>query len=60
MTFVGGTLRPPIVPLVDFMQLAKIPIVVYYCDNIPEQPSTNPGQTRGESFAPWRDSGGTR
>ena len=26
------------------MPLTKIPIVVYFGDNIPEQPTTNPGQ----------------
>ena len=26
------------------MALTKVPIVVYYGDNIPDQPSTNPGQ----------------
>jgi len=26
------------------MKLTKIPIIIYYGDNIPEQPSANPGQ----------------
>ena len=26
------------------MQLTKIPIVIYFGDNIPEQPTANPGQ----------------
>ncbi|HVO33400.1 MAG TPA: alpha/beta fold hydrolase [Elusimicrobiota bacterium] len=32
------------VPLSDFLKLAKIPIVIYYGDNIPDRPSANPGQ----------------
>src|SRR5437868_5299040 len=31
-------------PLSEFMQLTKIPIVIYFGDNIPEQPTANPGQ----------------
>ena len=31
-------------PLAAFMLLTKIPIVVYYGDNIPTEPSANPGQ----------------
>lgn len=40
----GGTLEAVPVPLSDFMKLTKIPIVIYYGDHIPEQPSENPGQ----------------
>ena len=40
----AGPLEAVGVPLSDFMRLTKIPIVIYYGDNIPEQPSTNPGQ----------------
>jgi pimeloyl-ACP methyl ester carboxylesterase len=40
----GGPLEADGIPLRDFMQLTKIPIVIYYGDNIPEQPSANPGQ----------------
>jgi len=40
----GGTLEAVTVPLSDFMKLTKIPIVIYYGDYIPEQPSKNPGQ----------------
>ncbi len=53
--FPNGEVPPPIsssagpleavgVPLSDFMKLTKIPIVIYYGDNIPEQPSANQGQ----------------
>lgn len=40
----ADTLKGSSVPLADFMRLTKIPIVMYYGDNIPEQPSKNPGQ----------------
>jgi pimeloyl-ACP methyl ester carboxylesterase len=50
---------PPTVPLSDFMQLTKMPILVCYGDNIPEQPSTNPGQEQWRVFRAtarlWRD-----
>lgn len=39
-----GLLEAVGVHMSDFMQLTKIPIVIYYGDNIPEQPSANPGQ----------------
>lgn len=39
-----GTLKGYPVPLSDFMQLTKIPIIVYYGDNIPTEISDNPGQ----------------
>lgn len=40
----AGPLEASSIPLSDFMQLTKIPIVIYYGDNIPDQPSANPGQ----------------
>jgi len=40
----AGQLEGSSVPLSDFMKLTKIPIVIYYGDNIPEQPSASPGQ----------------
>ena len=40
----AGTLEGVAVPLSEFMQLTKIPIIIYYGDNIPEQPTANPGQ----------------
>jgi hypothetical protein len=55
----GRTVTPPTAPLADFMQLTKIPIIVYYGDNIPEQPSQNPGQEQWRVFLEvakvWRD-----
>lgn len=40
----AGPLIASAVPLAEFMKLTRIPIVIYYGDNIPEQPSENPGQ----------------
>jgi predicted small secreted protein len=40
----AGPLKAAGVSMSDFMALTKIPIVIYYGDNIPEKPSTNPGQ----------------
>jgi len=40
----AGPLEAVGVPLSDFIKLTKIPIVIYYGDNIPKQPSSNPGQ----------------
>lgn len=40
----GGTLKGLEIPLSDFLKLTKIPIIIYYGDNIPQTPSTHPGQ----------------
>lgn len=57
--FGSNTFRPPIVPMADFMALTRIPIVIYYGDNIPEQQSTHPGQEQWRAFLAvaraWRD-----
>lgn len=37
-------------PLADFEKLTQIPIVIYYGDNIPDEPSTNPGQEQWRTF----------
>jgi hypothetical protein len=59
LTFGGRPFTPPTVPMSDFMPLTKIPIVIYYGDNIPEEPSTNPGQEQWRVFRAtarlWRD-----
>lgn len=59
ITLVARVVRPPAVPLSEFMQLAKIPIIIYYGDNIPEKPSANPGQEQWRVFLEiarsWRD-----
>jgi len=39
-----GPLEGVAVPLPEFMKLTKLPIVLYFGDNIPEQPVANPGQ----------------
>jgi len=44
MPSAGGTLQAISVPLSEFMALTKIPIILYYGDNIPSQPIANPGQ----------------
>jgi hypothetical protein len=44
MPSAGGTLHAVSVPLSEFMALTKIPIIIYYGDNIPAQPIANPGQ----------------
>ncbi|OQP60056.1 alpha/beta hydrolase [Niastella vici] len=46
----GRTITPPVVPRADFMKLTKIPILIYYGDNIPTQPSQNPGQEQWRVF----------
>jgi hypothetical protein len=46
----GRTITPPSVTLSEFMKLTKIPIIIYYGDNIPDQPSTNPGQEQWRAF----------
>jgi hypothetical protein len=55
----NGTLEGVAVPLSDFMQLTKIPIVVYFGDNIPEQPTASPGEdnwrVRLAMARLWRD-----
>ncbi|MCK9400410.1 MAG: alpha/beta fold hydrolase [Bacteroidales bacterium] len=68
--FPEGEVPPPIhssagplaaigVPMSDFMKLTKIPIIIYYGDNIPDQPMGNPGQdgwrARLEMARLWRD-----
>lgn len=59
LAFGARTFTPPTIPLADFVQLTKIPIVVYYGDNIPEQPSTNPAQEQWRAVRAvaraWRD-----
>jgi hypothetical protein len=55
----GGTLTAFGVPMADFMKLTKIPIIIYYGDNIPDKPMDNPGQdgwrARLEMARLWRD-----
>src|SRR5512137_1413616 len=55
----NGPLEAVGVPLSEFMKLTKIPIVIYYGDYIPEQPSANLGQdqwrVRLAMARLWRD-----
>jgi len=44
MPSAAGPLEASSMPLEDFRRLTKIPIVIYYGDNIPLQPIANPGQ----------------
>jgi pimeloyl-ACP methyl ester carboxylesterase len=44
MPSAAGTLLPESVPLADFKKLARIPIVLYYGDNFPTEPTTERGQ----------------
>jgi hypothetical protein len=40
----AGPLDGVAVPIADFMKLTRVPILIYYGDNIPAEPSANPGQ----------------
>jgi hypothetical protein len=55
----AGPLEANGVPLPEFMMLTKIPIVIFYGDNIPEKPMANPGQdqwrVRLAMARLWRD-----
>ena len=59
MTSAGGTLQAVGVPLSEFMALTKIPITIFYGDNIPAQAIANPGQdswrVRLAMARLWRD-----
>jgi hypothetical protein len=54
-----GTLEGVGVPLADFIQLTRIPIVIYFGDNIPEQQTASPGEdnwrVRLAMARLWRD-----
>ena len=44
MPISGGPLEAVRAPQSEFMLLTKIPIIIFYGDNIPEKPMANPGQ----------------
>jgi len=44
MPSAAGTLSPEAVPPADFEKLARIPIIIYYGDNFPTEPTTERGQ----------------
>ena len=48
-----GPLAGVEVPLAEFEKLTKIPIVVYYGDNIPMEPTKNPVRTTGACGSRW-------
>lgn len=54
-----GDLKAASVPLADFMKLTRIPIVIYYGDNIPDKPSDDLGKDqwriRLEMARKWAD-----
>jgi len=64
MPSAGGTLQAVSVPLSEFMALTKIPIIIYYGDNIPSQPMANPSQdgwrVRLAMARLWRDAVNSR
>lgn len=55
----AGTLQATAVPLADFLRLTRIPIVLFYGDNIPQQPTPRPGEdnwrVRLAMARLWRD-----
>ncbi len=59
MPSLTGPLEATAVPPEQFAALTKIPIVIYFGDNIPTEPSTNPGQdnwrVRLAMARLWRD-----
>jgi len=59
MPSAAGTLDPVAISLPQFLQLTKIPIIVYFGDNIPDQPTTKPGEdnwrVRLAMARLWRD-----
>jgi hypothetical protein len=44
------TIKPATIPMSEFMKFTQIPIIIYYGDNIPQNPSTNPGQEQWRVF----------
>jgi len=56
---VGGLASGVPVPLEEFMALTRVPILIYYGDYIPDEPSTNPGQDQWRAnlalARQWRD-----
>lgn len=56
---VAGVASGIAVPMEEFEPLTRIPIIIYYGDFIPEEPSTNPGQDQWRAnlalARKWRD-----
>lgn len=59
INYVGGRLSAVGAPMTDFMHLTKIPIIIYYGDYIPNEPTQNPGQEQWRAALAmaklWRD-----
>jgi hypothetical protein len=59
LPFGRGSFKPIEVPWAEFLPLTKIPIVIYYGDNIPEAPTETPGPEQWRVFLQvarlWRD-----
>jgi hypothetical protein len=57
--FTGASYPLRTVPVSEFTKLTKIPIIIYYGDNIADKPSANPGQDQWRVFyqtaKKWRD-----
>jgi hypothetical protein len=55
----AGPLQAVGIPKTEFLKITKIPIIIYYGDNIPASPDPNPGidgwRARLEMARKWRD-----
>jgi pimeloyl-ACP methyl ester carboxylesterase len=43
-------IQPALIPKAEFMKFTKIPIIIYYGDNIPSTTSDNPGKEQWRAF----------
>ncbi len=59
VTLGGRTVTPRTVPMSDFMPFTRIPIVIYYGDNIQTNRARIRDRNSGAPSAPWRGSGET-
>lgn len=50
VTLGARVIKPATIPKAEFMAFTKIPIVIYYGDNIPNKPDTNPGKEQWRAF----------
>ena len=51
MPSLTGALEGVAVPMTEFLKLTGIPIIIYYGDNIPQQPSEHPGEDNWAQLA---------
>lgn len=47
----GRVIQPLTVPMPEFMKFTKLPIVIYYGDNIPDKADENPGKEQWRVFS---------